>query len=132
MPEAKKAERYKSLVGLYSALKNYPKAIDYGNRALKVARSRHCRLPLPRPTTSPATTRKPLRVMNELLASIEQSGHVPKEQQLLLVRAACAKAGDNACVAGCSKSWSCTTRSPSTGKTSWSLQQDATRTTCRS
>ena len=37
--------------------------------------------------------------MNELLASIEAKGQVPKENQLLLVQAACSKAGDNACVA---------------------------------
>jgi TolA-binding protein len=39
------------------------------------------------------------RVMNELLASIESKGQVPKENQLLLVQAACSKANDNACVA---------------------------------
>ena len=33
-----KLERYKSLVGMYYALRNYPKAIDFGNRALKVGR----------------------------------------------------------------------------------------------
>jgi hypothetical protein len=38
MPEAKKLERYKSILGIYSALRNYPKVIDYGNRALKVSR----------------------------------------------------------------------------------------------
>jgi tetratricopeptide (TPR) repeat protein len=38
MPEANKLERYKSLAGLYSSLRNYQKVIDYGNRALKVAR----------------------------------------------------------------------------------------------
>ena len=38
------------------------------------------------------------RVMKELLGSLEQSGQVPKEQQLLLIVAACEKAGDNACV----------------------------------
>jgi hypothetical protein len=37
--------------------------------------------------------------MNELLDSMNQRGAVPKEQQLLLVQAACSKAGDNSCVA---------------------------------
>src|SRR6187455_3087751 len=36
MPESGKLERYKSLVSMYTTLHNYPKAIDYGNRALKV------------------------------------------------------------------------------------------------
>jgi glutaredoxin-related protein len=36
--------------------------------------------------------------MNELLSGFEQSGTKPKEQQLLLVQAACAKVNDNNCV----------------------------------
>ena len=60
MPEAKKLERYKSLVGIYSALRNYPKVIDFGNRALKVSDEiRTSRSPWRRRTTSPATTRTP-------------------------------------------------------------------------
>ena len=59
MPEANKAERYKSLVGLYTSLRNYPKAIEYGNRALKVNRMRTRRCCSRRLTTSRATTRTP-------------------------------------------------------------------------
>ena len=39
-----------------------------------------------------------VRVMNELLANLEHKGTVPKEQQLLLVVAACQRANDNVCV----------------------------------
>src|SRR3954471_7111700 len=38
MPEAKKLERYKSLVGLYAAMKNNAKVIDYASRGLKLAK----------------------------------------------------------------------------------------------
>lgn len=39
-----------------------------------------------------------IRLMNEMLAQFDQSGQRPKEQQLLLVQAACAKVDDNNCV----------------------------------
>ena len=99
MPEAKKAERYKSLVGLYYSLRNYPKAIDFGNRALKVSRDPEIQVAVAQAYYQSGNNKEAVRVMNELLASIERSGQVPKEQQLLLVQAACQKAGDNACVA---------------------------------
>ena len=99
MPEAKKPERYRSLVGLYSSLRNYPKAIDFGNRALKISRdpeTHGCRgaglLPVRQQQGSRAGHERAAR-------QLEAKGQVPKENQLLLVQAACSKAGDNACVA---------------------------------
>jgi tetratricopeptide (TPR) repeat protein len=38
MPESGKVERYKALAGLYSSLRNYPKVIEYGNRALRASK----------------------------------------------------------------------------------------------
>jgi tetratricopeptide (TPR) repeat protein len=98
MPEAKKAERYKALVGLYTSLKNYPKAIDYANRGLKLQRDPELMVALAQAYYQSGNNKEAARVMRELLASIEQRGQAPKEQQLLLVRAACEKAGDNSCV----------------------------------
>ena len=37
MPEAKKPERLKTLVAAYTRLRNFPKAIEYGTRAVKVS-----------------------------------------------------------------------------------------------
>jgi tetratricopeptide (TPR) repeat protein len=99
MPEAKKLERYKSLAGIYSSLRNYPKVIDYGNRALKVSRDPEMQVAVAQAYYQSGNNKDAVRVMNELLASIDQKGGVPKEQQLLLVQAACARANDNACVA---------------------------------
>ena len=98
MPEANKLERYKSLAGLYSSLRNYQKVIDYGNRALKVARDPDMQVQVAQAYYQTGNNRDAVRVMNELLASLEQRGGVPKEQQLLLIVAACQKAGDNNCV----------------------------------
>ena len=95
MPEAKKADRYKALVGLYTSLKNYPKAIDYANRGLKVSRDPELQVALAQAYYQSGNNKDAARVMKDLLAS---SDRAPKEQQLLLIRAACEKAGDNACV----------------------------------
>jgi hypothetical protein len=94
MPEAKKADTLKNLVGLYTALRNYPKAIDYGNRALKLSRDPDIQVAVAQAYYQSGNNKEAARVMNEVL---EGSGR-PKEQHLLLVRAACEKAGDNACV----------------------------------
>jgi len=95
MPEAKKLDRYKSLVGLYSALRNYPKAIDYANRALKLSRDPDMQVALAQAYYQSGNNKEAARLMNELL---EQSNRTPKEQQLLLVVAACQKVNDNNCV----------------------------------
>jgi tetratricopeptide (TPR) repeat protein len=99
MPEAKKAERYKALVGLYTSQRNYPKAIDYANRGLKLQRNDpELMVALAQAYYQSGNNKEAANVMNQLMAIFEQSGQRPKEQQLLLVRAACDKAGDNACV----------------------------------
>ena len=99
MPEAKKAERYRSLVGLYSSLRNYPKAIDFGNRALKLSRDPETMVAVSQAYYQSGNNKDAARVMQELLSSLKAQGKQPKEQQLLLVQSACAKAGDNSCVA---------------------------------
>jgi tetratricopeptide (TPR) repeat protein len=99
MPDAKKADRYRSLVGLYSSLRNYPKAIDFGNRALKISREPETQVALAQAYYQSGNNKDAARVMNELLTGLEAKGQTPKEQQLLLVQSACSKAGDNACVA---------------------------------
>jgi len=98
MPESKKFERYKSLAALYFALRNYPKAIDYSNRALKVQRDPEVQVTLGQSYYLSGNNKEAARVMKELLAQLENGGRKPPEQQLLLVRSACDRAGDNSCV----------------------------------
>jgi len=99
MADSKKFERYKSLAGLYFSLRNYPKAIDFSNRALRVQRDPETQVTLAQSYYLSGNNKEAARVMKELLASMEQGGTRPKEQQLLLVRTSCEKAGDNSCVA---------------------------------
>ncbi len=98
MAESKKLERYKSLAGLYSTLRNYPKVIDYGNRALKLQSDPDMQIAVAQAYYQSGNNKEAVRVMNELLSGLDSKGRVPKEQQLLLILAACQKAGDNNCV----------------------------------
>jgi hypothetical protein len=94
MPESGKLERYKSLVGLYTNLRNYPKAIEFGNRALKIGRDPEIQVQVAQAYYLSGDNKNAVRMMNDLL----ERGGVPKEQQLLLVLAACQKSNDNSCV----------------------------------
>jgi hypothetical protein len=98
MQEAKKPDRLKNLVGIYTSLRNYPKAIEYGNRALKMSRDPEIMVAVAQAYYQSGDNKNSVKVMNDLMNSLEQSGRAPKEQQLLLVRAACDRAGDKACV----------------------------------
>ncbi|HEX5131299.1 MAG TPA: hypothetical protein VFX92_02300 [Candidatus Krumholzibacteria bacterium] len=95
MPEAKKLDRYKNLVGLYAALRNYPKVIEYSSRALKLSRDPDMQVALAQAYYQSGNNKEAARVMNELL---DQNGVKPKEQQLVLVVNACKNANDNNCV----------------------------------
>ena len=99
MPEAKKAERLRNLVGMYSSLRNFPKAIEFGNRALRINRDADTQVAVAQAYYQSGNNKDAARVMNELMADLDKSGIKPKEQQLLLVQSACSKANDNACVA---------------------------------
>lgn len=98
MPDSKKAARYSNLMGLYSSLRNYPKAIDFGNRALRLSRDPDTQVAVAQAYYQSGNNKEAVRVMNEMMADLDRSGKVPKEQQLLLVQSACSKVGDNACV----------------------------------
>ena len=99
MPEAKKLDRYKSILGIYSALRNFPKAIDFGNRALKLSHDADLYVAVAQAYYQSGNNKDAVRVMNELMADLEKNNKAPKEQQLLLIQSACAKGGDNSCVA---------------------------------
>jgi hypothetical protein len=89
-----KAKKLKNLVGLYTQMKNYPKAIEFGNQALKISRDAEVQVAVAQAYYLSGNNAESARVMNELL----ERGGVPKEQHLLLVRAACEKANNNTCV----------------------------------
>jgi tetratricopeptide (TPR) repeat protein len=93
MPEAKKTERLKTLVNAYTRLRNYPKAIDYGNRAMKVSGDPELKVLVAQAYFQSGNNREAARIMEEYLNGASK----PKENDLLLVAAACGKVGDKAC-----------------------------------
>jgi len=98
VPEGKKLEKYKSLLGIYSSLRNYSKVIDYGNRALKLARDPDITVYVAQAYFQSGNNKEAQRMMTDLLNNLEQNNQRPKEQQLLLVLAACQKGNDNGCM----------------------------------
>ena len=94
LPEAKKTERLKTLVNAYTRLRNYPKAIDYGTRALKGAPNDiELKVIVAQAYFQSGNNKEAVALMNQV---IDGQGK-PKENDLLLIQAACAKVGDNAC-----------------------------------
>jgi len=98
MNEAARAGRYKTLVNMFYSMRNYPKVIDYANRALKNTNDMEMKVTLGQAYYLTNDNKNSLRIMKEVMASIEGRGQAPKEQTLHLIRAACEKVGDNACV----------------------------------
>jgi hypothetical protein len=94
MTDAKRPERLKNLVGIYTNLRNYPKAIELGNRALRTTRDPEIQVAVAQAYYQSGNNKEAVRMMNEVLDSSAR----PKENQLLLIQAACSKVGDNACV----------------------------------
>jgi tetratricopeptide (TPR) repeat protein len=98
MPENGKPERFKALANLNYSLRNYPKVVDYANRALKVQRDPDLMVTLGQAYYQMKDDKNAMRVMNDVIASFEQQGRVPKEQQILLVLTSCQRVNDNGCV----------------------------------
>jgi TolA-binding protein len=94
MAEAKKPERIKTLLNYFIRLRNYPKATDYGNRAVKLSNDPEIKILLAQAYYQSGNNKEAIRIMNDTL----ESGGRAKENDLLLIRAACDKAGDNNCV----------------------------------
>jgi hypothetical protein len=98
MSESARVGRYKTLVTMFYAMRNYPKVIDYANRALKAGRDAELQVTLGQAYYLTNDNKNALRIMNDVMASIEGKGQAPKEQTLHLIRSACEKVQDNACV----------------------------------
>src|SRR5262245_56434878 len=90
MPEAKKPERLKTLVAAYTRLRNFPKAIEFGTRAIKVSGDPELKVLLAQAYFQSGNNKEAVRIMDDYLNGASK----PKENDLLLVQAACAKVGD--------------------------------------
>jgi uncharacterized protein HemY len=98
MTDAKKPDRYKALTALYYQMKNYPKAIDYANRGLKIKQDPELMVTLGQAYYQSGNSKEAARVMGDVINAVEKSGQRPKEDTLLVVIASCQKVNDNNCV----------------------------------
>lgn len=97
MSESAKPNRYKNLTALYYQMKNFPKAIEFANRGLKLRQDTELMVTLGQAYFQSGKNADAQRVMNEVIASIEKKGERPKENTILTVLASCQKVNDNNC-----------------------------------
>ena len=97
MAEAKKPDRLKNLTALYYQMKNYPKAIEFENRGLKLRNDSELKVTLGQAYFQSGKNADAQRVMNEVISDLEKSGQKPKENTILTVLASCEKVNDNNC-----------------------------------
>jgi tetratricopeptide (TPR) repeat protein len=98
MAEAKKPDRLKNLAALYFQMRNYPKAVEFANRGLKLRNDPELKVTLGQAYYQSGKNADAVRVMNEVITDLEKSGQRPKENTMLTVLTACQKAQDNNCV----------------------------------
>jgi tetratricopeptide (TPR) repeat protein len=98
MAENKKPERIKALAGLYYTMRNYPKAIEFANRGLKLRADPELKVTLGQAYFQSGKSADSARVMNEVIGDFEKQGQRPKENTMLTVLASCQKVNDNNCV----------------------------------
>jgi tetratricopeptide (TPR) repeat protein len=98
MAENKKLDRIKNLANLNFQHRNYPKAIDYANRGLKIRKDPELMVTLGQSYFQSGNNKEAQRVMSDVITTIEGQGGKPKEDTMLVVIASCKKANDNNCV----------------------------------
>lgn len=95
--EADRAKVYKRVATLYAEQRNYPKAIDLANRGLAGGRDPELMVTLGQAYFQSGDNKNALRVMKDVVASLEQRGQTPREQTLILVLNACDRMNDSTC-----------------------------------
>jgi tetratricopeptide (TPR) repeat protein len=98
LEESDRVARLKSLTQLFYQTKNYAKAIDYGNKALKAGANGDLETLVGQAYYITNDYKNTLRIFGDIVADQERRGQVPKEQTLLLVQSACLKLNDSQCV----------------------------------
>ena len=98
MAAAKKYDRYKALAAIYYAMKNNAKVIEFGNLALRAGPDGDTPIYVAQAYYQSGQYKDAIRVMNDTIAKTEQRGQKPNEQWFLLLRSACDRVNDNACI----------------------------------
>jgi hypothetical protein len=98
LTEPEKFDQYKLLSRLYMQLDNFPKVIDYGNRALAFTPNDQIMLAYVAHAQYKQKDWKAARdAGSKLIEAVEKEGKNPEEQTLLIVQGACTQMKDDAC-----------------------------------
>lgn len=92
-----KAEHLKLITRIYAQLENYPKVIEFGNRALQIAPDADISSYVAQSYYLNKDFSNARRVMSELVDQLEKQGKQPDEQNLRIIQGACTQMKDDAC-----------------------------------
>jgi tetratricopeptide (TPR) repeat protein len=98
LSDADKAENLKLITQVYYQLDNYPKVIEYGNRALKAGATPELALYVGQAYYLSNDFKNAASSMKEVIARNEADGKEPGEQNLRILHGSCAQLEDRECV----------------------------------
>lgn len=99
MDEASKTSRYKVVMQLAYSQKQYPKAIEYGNRSLQANWDADTAIYVGNAYYIGNDYENTRRILTEVVARQEAAGKTPEEQTYRILQGACVNLKDEACVA---------------------------------
>lgn len=97
MSEADRTENLKLITQVYYQLDDYPKVIDFGNRALKAGASADLAVYVGQAYYLTNDFKSAAATMNEVVSKLEAEGKPPGEQNLRIIHGACAQLQDREC-----------------------------------
>jgi tetratricopeptide (TPR) repeat protein len=98
MTEVERTENLKLLTQVYYQVDNYPKVIEYGNRALKAGAPPDFALYVGQAYYLTKDYKSTISVMGDVVSKLEAEGKPPGEQNIRIIHGACAALEDAACV----------------------------------
>lgn len=97
MADADRAENLKLITQVYYQLDDYPKVIDFGNRALKSGASPDIAVYVGQAYYLTNDFKSAVSTMEEVVGKLESQGQPPGEQNLRIIHGACAQLQDIPC-----------------------------------
>jgi tetratricopeptide (TPR) repeat protein len=97
MSEADRAENLKLITQVHYQLDDYPKVIEFGNRALKSGANPELAVYVGQAYYLTNDFKNAASVMNEVVSKLEAEGKPPGEQNLRIIHGACAQLQDREC-----------------------------------
>jgi tetratricopeptide (TPR) repeat protein len=98
MSEADRTENLKLITQVHYQLDNYPKVIEYGNRALKAGASPELAVYVGQAYYLTNDFKSAQTAMTEVVNKLEAEGKPPGEQNLRIIHGACAQLKDTECM----------------------------------